>query len=240
MRYETKWLGVVNMALERVFDVADINLLLEKNAVPPYGHRNVAIIMGGVYWGLTPVELSSVTVQDVMESNGEFRKVWVLPSCASFNKEARELHSESHVLPFFDNYVAFRIVKGWGTGNVASYRGLDPNSRFFLNDSGTEYALTKRKSKEGDKDRPVQYQPRSMNEQLKRMLSRTNLVGATPASFRDSFIKAMYESGAGWNDLMKMTGIKQKRTLEKKVHPKVRDVDLVLQGLFSGVKIPKN
>ena len=38
------------MAVERIFDEADVQELLEQNAMPPYGARNIALILGGVYW----------------------------------------------------------------------------------------------------------------------------------------------------------------------------------------------
>jgi len=77
-----------------------------------------------------------------------------------------------------------------------------------------------------------------MLEQLKRMIDRTGLYGATPASYRDSFIKGMFDNGAGWSDLMKVTGIKQKSTLEKKVRPHERELETVLVSLFSRIKMP--
>lgn len=228
------------MALERIFDVDDVNHLLEQNAAPPYGSRNAALIMGGVYWGLTPLELSQITVEDVIAPNGEFYRVWVLPHEFSFNKESREVHTEDHILQFFERYVDFRIEQNWKLSNLNSHRGIDPKSKFFLNDKSEDYALTKRKSKPGEENKPASYQPRSMNEQLKRMIARTSLYGATPASFRDSFVKGLYDNGAGWSDLMKVTGIKQKRTLEKKVRPHERELESVLKGLFSRVKMPEH
>lgn len=225
------------MALERVFDVEDVNLLLEQNASPPFGSRNAALIIGGVYWGLTPLELSLVDVDSVIAPGGEFYRIWVLPAECSFNGEEREVHTEDHVLPFFENYAAFRLEEQWGLCKLKSHRGIDPKSKFFLNDKGAEYALTKRKTQEG---KPARYQPRSMNNQLKRMIARANLYGATPASFRDSFVRGMHDNGAGWSDLMKITGIKQKRTLEKKVRPREREIEAVLKSLFSKVKMPEH
>jgi len=79
---------------------------------------------------------------------------------------------------------------------MPSCRGLDPESKFFLNDRGEPYKLSPRKAGPGD------YQPRSMNEQLKRMIARTDLHGAKPSSFRDSYVRGLYENGCGWKDLM--------------------------------------
>ncbi len=223
------------MAVERIFDEADIQELLEQNAIPPNGARNAALILGGCYWGLTPLELCLVSSEDVISPKGEFYRIWVLPEYASFNGEARQIHTEDHVLPFFEKYVEHRLSKEWGLStNLHSHRGLKPDSKFFLNDQGERYKPTERK------DKPGAYQPRSMVEQLKRMIARTGIHGATPASYRDSYIKGLYEGGAGWKDLMKASGIKQKRTLEKKVRPHERQIEQVLKSLYSRVKMPES
>lgn len=223
------------MAAERIFDEADVQELIDQNAAPPLGARNAALILGGVYWGLTPLEMCLVSTEDVIAPNGEFYRVWVLPAHAAFNGEAREVRTADHVLPFFERYVKMRLESGFGVSlNLHSHKGLSPASMFFLNDKGGPYLPTERKGTPGS------YQPRSMVEQLKRMIGRTSLHGATPASFRDSFVKGMYEAGAGWSDLMKVSGIKQKRTLEKKVRPHERELEAVLGSLFSRVKMPAN
>lgn len=221
------------MAVERIFDESDIQTLLDQNSAPPFGARNAALILGGVYWGLTPLELCLVSTEDVMAPNGEFYRSWVLPKHASYNGEAREIFTANHALDFFEQYVDLRLKLGWEMSvNLHSHRNLNPSSKFFLNDKGREYQPTERKA------RPGQFQPRSMIEQLNRMLRNTSLHGATPASFRDSFIKGMYENGEGWADLMKASGIKQKRTLENKVRPHERELEFVLSQLFSRVKMP--
>jgi len=197
------------------------------------GKRNAALIMGAVYWGLTPYELSVLSVEDVVNQSGELYRIWVLPSHAAFNKIVRECHTEDHVLPFFENYIELRIEKKWGCSNISAYRGLGPQSKYFLNDRGEPYKLSRRKV--GTEE----YQPRSMNEQLKRMIKKTNLYGATPSSFRDSFVRGLYENGCSWKDLMTITGIKQKRTLERKVRPQEAELEKVFRGLFSRVRNPE-
>ena len=220
------------MATERLFTVTDIQELLDKNAAPPLGRRNAALIMGAVYWGLTPYELSTLTVKDVIAENGELYRIWVLPAHNASNGEPRECHTEIHVLPFFDGYIEWRRDKQWGVSNIPIHRGLSPDSKFFLNDRGDPYKLSPRKAGSGE------YQPRSMNEQLKRMIQKTDLHGATPSSFRDSYVRGLYENGCGWKDLMLVTGIKQKRTLERKVRPQEAELEKVFKRLFSRVKNP--
>jgi len=49
----------------------------------------------------------------------------------------------------------------------------------------------------------------------------------------------MYKQGCGWKDLMAVTGIKQKRTLERKVRPQDAELEMVFKALFSRVKNPE-
>ena len=220
------------MATARVFSEKDLQQLLDRNAAAPHGARNAALIMAAVYWGLTPTELSLLTVKAVMQANGAFYRVWRLPGHLAYNGESRACHTEEHVLPFFEAYVHKRLTRQEGCSNLPRYRGLDPNSRFFLNDRGEAYKLSPRKRGTGA------YQPRSMNEQLKRLIRKADLHGATPSSFRQSFICGLYQNGCGWKDLMAVTGIRQKRTLERKVRPPEAGLEQVFKTLFSRVKNP--
>ena len=90
------------MATEILFSKDDINVLLANNAAPPHGRRNAALLIGAVYWGLPPYELSLVSVQDVMSESGELLRIWVLPTHVAYNGESREVRTEDHVLPFFE------------------------------------------------------------------------------------------------------------------------------------------
>lgn len=222
------------MPIEHIFDERDVQELINQNASKPFGARNAVLILGGVYWGLTPLEMCWVTVEDVIAPDGQFYKEWVLPDRFAYNGEAREIHTADHVLPFFEAYVEMRLERSWGLSNLHTHRGLSPTSYFFLNDSGRQYKPTERKSGSGS------FQPRSMIEQLKRMINRTGIQGATASTYRDSFIKSMYDSGAGWKDLMRVSGIKQKRTLERKVRPHERELEAVLSKLYSRVKMPNS
>ena len=222
------------MSSLKQFTQAEIVKLIENNAVPELGRRNSVLVIGGVYLGLVPLELCLVDVKDIMAPNSEFFQIWVLPSHASYNGEPREIHIENHVLNFFKSYVLLRLKKQWGLSNLSAYSGLDPESKFFLNDKGQPYKLTKSDRGNGK----ITYQARSMNEQLKRMIARTDIQGATPASYRDTFIKLMYEAGCQWEELKLVTGIKHKKTLENKIRPEIRELEQVYKTIFKGVKLP--
>jgi integrase len=220
------------MASDFIFTDEDINQLLETNSLGALGARNAALIMGAVCWGITTQEMCRVTTREIMSAAGEFYTTWEISKISSFNDETRTLYTSQKLKFFLSKYVELRIANNWFLSNDAAFRTLSPDEKFFLNDQGEPYKETPRKNSTNS------FQPRSMNEQLKRMIGRTQLVGATPGSFRDSFIKNMYEKGCSFDDLMLVTGIKQKRTLETKVRPRPSQFEEALNKIFSEVRIP--
>ncbi|MFS1524693.1 hypothetical protein ACL7TT_11345 [Microbulbifer sp. 2304DJ12-6] len=221
------------MAVKKIFTEQELQLLLDMNAIPPHGQRNAALLMGAVYWGLTPSELSLLQLQHVMAQSGEFYRIWTLPESVAYNGEARKLHTEDHVLPFFEAYMENRVERKLFRSNKSWYRYSDPESYFFLNDRDKEFLLSLRSKKSSDR------QPVSMNSKLKQLIAKTPIQGAKPSSFRDTFIKKMYEGGCGYIDLMAVSGIKGKKTLDRKIRPRERELEKIFHDLYSTIRMPK-
>ncbi len=170
-----------------------------------------------------------------MAPNGQLYEVWVLPIHASYNGEPREIQTRDHILNFFEDYISFLLANEWGLSNLSSHRGLNPKGLFFLNDSGRPYKLTESKRTNGK----VSYQARSMIDHLKRMIEKTDIQGAKPSSFRDTYIRSLWDEGCSWNELKRATGIKNKKTLESKVRPEIRELEQVYKQLCRGIKVPQ-
>jgi integrase len=218
--------------IERLFTESDVQRLLDMNAAPPFGHRNAALIISAVYWGLAPSELSLIRLEDVVDQSGEFYRIWTLPGHAAYTGEPRELRTEDHILPFLNAYMDWRIEKKACLSNRSWYRGSDPKSPFFLNDRLGSFSLSPRAKGGSD------YQPRAMNEKLRSFIEKAGIEGATPRTFRDSCIKAMYDAGCHYKDLMLITGIKQKETIDRKVRPREQELQKVFQEVFGRVRVP--
>ena len=216
------------------FSSSDISKLINNNA-DRFGQRNTAIIMSGIYWGLTPIEIIKLTVEDVIAPNGQFYQIWVLPAHSSFNGIAREIQTRDHVIKFFQNYVDLRLNLNWGISNLNSYQTLDPKSAFFFNDKESPYKLTRTVNKETGR---VVYQARSMVDHLKKMIAKTDIQGANASSYRDTYIRLLWENGCGWNELKLATGIQNKKTLEKKVRPEHKQLEQIYKQLCKGIKVP--
>ncbi len=91
------------MPIEHLFNDGDVQRLIDINAEPPFVKRNSAFIMGALYWGLTPSELSLLRLEDVMDQSSNFYRIWPLPTSTAYNGDARELHTESTYLPSSNN-----------------------------------------------------------------------------------------------------------------------------------------
>lgn len=219
------------MPIEKLFNESDVQRLIDMNALPPHGKRNSSLIIAAVYWGLTPSELSLLRLEDVMDQSGDFLRIWTLPSSTAYNGEARELHTEDHVLPLFEQYMDWRLAESLCLSNQAWYRGSDPKSAFFLNDRREPYKLSPRKKGSTD------YQARAMSAKLKSFIEKAGIEGATVATYRDSWVKAMHDAGCHHKDLMAVSGIKQKETIDRKVRPAIQDLDKVFKAIYSRVKV---
>lgn len=220
------------MTLRRLLDERDVQKILDKNSALPFGRRNAALIMGVVYWGLTMYELSMLDVKDVVEEDGKLYKIWILPAHNSFNGEAREIRTEDHVAPFFEGWIRLRLKKRWGLRNISTYQGLDPHSKFFLNDGGQPYVPS------NEKKLVWQFQSQTLTEHFRRMIWKAGIYNATPSDLRDSQINMMYENGCGVSELMKVSGIKKKTIIEDIIKPEREDIDDVYEKIFSEVKCP--
>jgi hypothetical protein len=78
--------------------------------------------------------------------------------------------------------------------------------------------------------------PVTMNKKLNQLISNAGIYGAKASTFRDSFIKAMYYSGCHHNKLLRVTGIKDKATIDKRIAPHERALEDVFKKNFSRVK----
>lgn len=76
-----------------------------------------------------------------------------------------------------------------------------------------------------------------MNAKLKSFITKAGIEGATVATFRDSWVKVMYDHGCHHKDLMRVSGIKQKETIDRKIRPATQDLEKVFKDIYSRVRV---
>lgn len=222
------------MPIEKRFTDSDIQELITNNSVGAFKERNTALLIGASYWGLTRIELSLLPLSCLMSETGKWYSCWTLPEEFALNGEARELYTADHIVPVLDAYLDWLTNHKVSLSNLSTYRGHDQEMKFFVNDNLSRFALTKRTKKLADNK--TSYQPRSMDDKLKSLIANTSIQGATPSTFRDSWLRAMYTNGCKVKDLMDISGYKTKSTIVDKIKPEELELEKVFNKVYSRLK----
>lgn len=217
------------MPVERILSESDIKKVIKLNNKPPFALRNKALVLASTYWLLSPVEVSELRLEDVMDRDGQFYRIWVLPDHVAQNGEAREIRTSDHIAKLMQDYIDWWIANGLFASGKKAYRGRDPKAPFIVNDNYEKYALSKRE-KDGAGVLPV-----ALNKKLNTLLEVAGMKGCSASSFRDSGIKIFFDNGARYNDLRDITGIKTKKSLDSKIRPHEAELTLVMNGLFRNI-----
>lgn len=217
------------MPIERILSEADIKKVIIANAKPPFALRNKALVLVSTYWLLSPVEASELRLEDVMDKDDQFYKIWVLPDYVAQNGEAREIRTSEHIAKLMQGYMDWWIANGLYESGKKAYQGRDPKAPFVLNDNYEKYALSKRE-KNGAEVLPI-----ALNKKLNALLEVAGFHGCSASSFRDSGIKLFYDYGAKYNDLRDFTGIKTKKSLDGKIRPHEAELTTVMNGVFRNI-----
>lgn len=218
------------MPISKTFDSNDIQSLLNMNNKPPFGLRNAVIIVSGVYWGLTPLEQSKLAIMDVINEQGTLRREIEINSDLAYNDVPRVITIADHLKPVLEAYINWLIDNGVNQSGCESYRGLVPTGAFIVNDKYQSFPLIKR-SESGA------YTANAMNKKITSLIKNTNIEGARVSTLRDSWIKELYNNGLSIKELMAISGIKSKQTLDSKLKPTAREMSAVINDIYSRVKL---
>jgi integrase len=216
--------------IERFFTEKEIEKIVKRSSQAPFAHRNTALIMAATSWMLTPFELTELRLKDVMDKNGEFYRIWTLPTWVAQNGVAREIETADHINAIMIRYIDWWKANGLYESGLESYCGRKSDAPFILNDNFEAYSLSKREKNGAD------VLPISMNNKLNSFIEKSGFKGATASAFRDSAIRIMYENGAEYKELKYFTGIKTNASLDKKIRPHEVEISQVLNRVFKNIK----
>lgn len=217
------------MPIEKVLSESDIKKIIQANSQPPFALRNKVLVIGSTYWLLTPIELCELRLEDIMDKDGSFYKIWVLPDYVAQNGTSRELRTSDHIAKVLQQYIDWWKANGLYQSGREAYQGCDPKAHLILNDNYEKYSLSKR-GRNG-----TGYLPIALNKKLNTMLETAGMKGCTASSLRDSGIKLMWDKGAHYKDLMELTGIKTKKSLDSKIRPHEAELESVVNNVFRNI-----
>lgn len=204
-----------NMTKEQLQTLIDSN---EKDRV---------FIVGALVWGLTPVELAMLEVNQVINQKGEFYSEWALPNWISQTSQIRILATPKNVDPVLTKHLT-------KLKSIHANQHLISGRKFFLNDFGKPFALTSRKS--------GGLEARGITEKIKKMISNAGLHydGITTASMRTSAAAFYYYPESGVKgmtliDLKEYFGVKTLKTVQSWIRPEEIKVEEAQRQIFSHI-----
>jgi len=200
--------------MTKLLELKDLKQLVERNK-DQNPELNAALIVAAVIWGVKSGELSKIEIADVLTPKGVLKKKWVLRKEVAFNKCARELFTEHESLvEYLGAYLVFRVNKKQKVTSSGEYRGLDPESKLFLDPGGEPFKFSRRET-----DNKVNLQPTGMNAYFKKLITNAGLLGVTYKDFRRSLAIQMYREGSRKTgvvkDIMKYLGIRSYSAMRK-------------------------
>lgn len=186
---------------------------------------------GLLYFNL--IELSLLDVEDLITERGDLVTSFVMPERITGGKgRLVSIGKRGFIIDVINNIIEHRKVNGFGViKNTGLYCGLEPESRFFLNNKGESFKLKKNQSSN--------YQPYAIRRYLKAL----NLgEGIDTKSLNESFIcnvwNASREANVGDVDILKslqkLTGLTT-NTLRPKVIRRDKSVVQTVKHLYENL-----
>lgn len=166
----------------------EIKQLAKKHLKGKFNVRDAALIAFSGMSYLTLLDLSLLKVEDLITEKGAIYKQTTVP--AIFNPNGKQkvlvIPNKSFLLGLVEEVIEWRKAKGFALSNLGTYCGLNPESRFFLDNDGETFALTPRVKGSSEIAR---MQPTKLRRHFDKFVLP---LGVTPQGLNRSFLLNFY------------------------------------------------
>lgn len=213
----------------RILTDEDIPLAVRKTRNrSPCANRDVALLYLLLTTGARPLEIARLEVRDCLDESGNFREESVMRAEVAVNRKARPLFFASEkARESIDVYLSERLQRGFGTGNPARFRGLDPDSRLFLTEAGLPFDIVSH-GKEGQ----ARFLCRGMLDTYRKIFRRIGLPGVSALSVRRTVATRLFERGAAEDQIGEILGISEKKSVRELLPKQRQPLQLVVRELI--------
>lgn len=206
--------------------------LAKRHGSSPFNARDAALIAFAGLGYFDGHDLSLVRVSDLITERGKVAIDGYLPSEFNANGKSRYyfIGQDTYLADTAANVIAWRHQNDFGCIDRDSFAGLDPNSKFFLKDDGSEFSLTYKGRFDGDTvTQPLQLQRHFKSFYLGE--------GVTLSGLLDCFVVNYWNAKCGQGttqairDLMELTGL-AKETLRAKCIREQQSIREVMESIY--------
>ena len=179
--------------------------------------RDIALFYMLFATGARPLEIARLELRDYLNEDGSVRRESALRAELTITGKSRPLFFASPRLDeALDVYLRVRIDSRHGLGNPSRFRGLEPDSRLFLNAEGEGFRITHYGA-------PGQHRflCRPILEIYRKVFRYADLAGATALSARHTVVARLYDRGADEEQVGAVLGISD-RSAVRELFPRTR------------------
>lgn len=216
----------------RTLSVQEIKTIADRHGIEPFSPRDRAMILLAGLAYFSAMDLTLVRVRDVITERYGIVLDGYLPADASADRRERYFFiGKSTVLrQALSDYIDWRIRAGVGVLDLGLFCGLDPDSRLFATDGGSDYSLTHKKGSGGRTlSQALQVQRQFQRYQMGEGVSLSVLMDSFIANFWD--VKSKQGTAQAIRDLMSMTNMTAE-TLRKKCIRQESSIRDILGSLY--------
>jgi len=177
--------------------------------------------------GARPLEIARLEVRDYLHPDGSVRHNSEFRADATITGRSRPLFFRSaQLIQALDAYLAERAAAGGSTDAGAAYRGLDPNSRLFLSQSGVGFAI--RPYGENGQRR---FRCRAIQETYRKLFRYAELKQVTALTVRHTVADRLYSRGADESQVGLLLGIADRGSVRVQFPRRLPSLDTLTNDL---------
>lgn len=203
------------MAKAPVVEEADFRHAVKVAAVTGQAkERDVALLWVAYGTGMMPIELAKLTVADYLAADGTVRTDSEIRAEIAFNGIKRPLYwTNKGVVAALDAYLATRVRCGYGLGEPALFRGLDPASPLFLAVDGKPFTFTRRMTPAGKES----YSCESLTQIVRRLHTQAGIEAGSALSARRTFGVRLHRKGFDLRHIQVILGVQSLTAVKRMV-----------------------
>ncbi len=213
-------------------DPKTVKTIVNKHNPPKFNATDKGLIAGAAFAGWTLIDLSLIKVSDLVEESGQLVVVGVLPAEYNANGKTKVfvIGRKTFLRKILQAVIDHRLNEKHGVIDRGLFGGLNPESRFFLQESGEPFGVTYRDRE----DKSALVEPYDMRRQWQKYYLGE---GVTWQTLNDSFImnywnaKAPEKPARAVKDLIDLTG-QDPATIKKKTAREESSIQETLENLF--------
>jgi len=189
-------------------------------------NRDVALIYVLFCTGAKPIEIARLQIRDYLNRDGSVRETSEMRAEAAVNGRSRPLFfTSTRACAAVDAYLVERGRRNLGTSSSAAFRGLDPNSRLFLTETGKPFEVSLR----GPTDRRSSCQ--LMVNTYRSIFTRAGWRGVTTHSARRVVARQLADKGADDDQVGQLLGLTRARAVRRLLGGERRPLEVLARDL---------